>query len=178
MSRSPEAETMRWLERVVVGLNLCPFAKRELQADRIRLVVHRGEEAGIEQRLQALATEFHILDHDPEVGTTLLIFEDSLGAFEDYLDFLALAEEFLAAEELEGIYQLASFHPDYQFEGSDADDAAHYTNRSPFPMLHILREADVSKALAGYAEPEKIPERNKQVCRELGIEALSALLQG
>ena len=83
----------------------------------------------------------------------------------------------LQSLDYEGTYQLASFHPDYQFDGCDADDATNFTNRSPYPMLHILREDEVTKALDSYPSPETIPERNKQVCRELGIKALLALLR-
>jgi hypothetical protein len=172
MSRSPIDETRHWLEQMVVGLNLCPFAKRELVQDRIRIVEAKGEAP-----LHALAREFQILDNDDEVGTTLLVFPDSLGDFEEYLDTLAAAEEWLQAEGYEGRYQLASFHPDYRFDGSAPDDPANYTNRSPYPMLHLLREEELTQALAGYPDPEGIPARNKAVCRELGIPALSALLK-
>lgn len=177
MSAEAEKETMRWLERAVVGLNFCPFAKREISNQRVRMVALDSDKQGAEAWLQALVSECEILDNDQEVGTTLIIFERALREFEDYLDFVALAEDLLQSAGYEGTYQLASFHPDYQFAGCDADDATNYTNRSPYPMLHILREDEVSKALDSYPSPEAIPERNKQVCRELGIKALSALLR-
>ena len=176
MSAAAENETRRWLERVVVGLNFCPFAKRELLNQRVRVVTLDSDEEEAKAWLQALVSECEILDHDQEVGTTLILFERALREFDDYLDFVALAENLLESLNYEGTYQLASFHPDYQFDGCDADDVTNFTNRSPYPMLHILREDEVSKAVDSHPAPETIPERNKQVCRELGIKALSALL--
>ena len=122
-----------------------------------------------------MAREFQILDNDEEVGTSLLVFPHSMLDFDSYLQFLAAAEELLQVSGYEGIYQLASFHPEYRFAESDAEDPANYTNRSPYPTLHFLREEEMARALEGYANPEDIPERNKQKCRELGVPALSAL---
>ncbi len=177
MTLPVEDETLRWLEQVVVGLNLCPFAKREIASERVRIVAHLEERDSddLEGRLQAVAREFQILDNDEEVGTSLLVFPHSMRDFDDYLQFLEASEELLQVSGYEGIYQLASFHPEYRFAGSDAEDAANYTNRSPYATLHILREDEIARALEGYANPEDIPERNKQKCRELGIPALSAL---
>jgi hypothetical protein len=179
MSTTPTIATRHWLETIVVGLNLCPFAKRELVSDRVRIeVLHPSEGADdLQLRLQALADECELLDKDPDVGTTLLVFPGALEDFHDYLDFLALAEDLLHSLGYEGVYQLASFHPAYQFADSAEDDPANYTNRSPYPMLHLLREAQLTEVLKDYPSPEKIPERNQEVCRELGIPALVALLK-
>lgn len=179
MSSTPEIATRHWLETLVVGLNLCPFARRELVRDRVRIEVlppSEGADDG-QLRLQALAAECQILDNDPGVATTLLVFPGVLEGFHDYLDFLALAEDLLHSLGYEGIYQLASFHPSYQFADSDEDDPANYTNRSPYPTLHLLREAQLTEVLDDYPAPEEIPERNKEVCRALGIPALAALLK-
>jgi hypothetical protein len=177
MTQSVEEETRRWLEQVVVGLNLCPFAKRELSAQRVRIALHveSGEGDEFEERLQAVARELQILDNDEDVGTSLLVFPDALRDFDSYLVFLEAAEEYLQVAGYEGTYQLASFHPDYRFAESDPGDPANYTNRSPYPTLHFLREEEMARALEGYPDPEAIPERNKEKCRELGIPALSAL---
>jgi hypothetical protein len=177
MTQSAEDETRVWLAQVVVGLNLCPFAKGELATGRVRIVAHSEETGGddFEGRLQAVAREIQILDNDEEVGTSLLVFPHSMRDFERYLLFLEAAEEYLQSMGYEGTYQLASFHPDYRFAESDAADAANYTNRSPYPTIHFLREREVARALDGYPNPEAIPERNKKKCRELGIPALSAL---
>ncbi len=180
MSQVPEDEVRRWVEHVVVGLNLCPFAKRELDADRVRFVVSGAEGDGNDadlQRLQELAREYQILDSDDEVATTLVIYPRALQSFDAYLDFLALAEEELVGEGHEGRYQLASFHPQYRFAESAEDDAANYTNRSPYPILHILREEQLALAIASHPDPAQIPLRNKEVCRTLGIVALSALMK-
>ncbi len=176
MSESPEELTLRWLTQVVVGLNLCPFAKRELDSGRIRIVT--TSDGDTESYLRELTKECQILDNDEEVATTLLVYDTSLASFDEYLDYLAMAEELLHLEGYEGVYQLASFHPDYRFaDESQVDDAANYTNRSPYPMLHLIREEDVARAVASHPDPAQIPVRNKRVCRELGIPALSALLK-
>jgi len=128
----------RWVEDLVVGLNLCPFAGRELVRNRVRFVV--TEATTEEQLLAALETELALLNNDPAVETTLLIHPDVLQDFFDYNQFLDTADQLLVHTELEGVYQVASFHPDYQFAGTAAYDAENFTNRSPYPMLHILRE--------------------------------------
>ena len=112
----------------------------------------------------------------PEVQTSLLIYPYGLESFDAYLDFLAIAEELLQVQAYEGIFQLASFHPQYCFDGALLDDPANYTNRSPYPMLHLLRESSLEKALANYPEPEKIPQHNIALTRQLGLATLEKLL--
>ncbi|TNE78708.1 MAG: DUF1415 domain-containing protein, partial [Gammaproteobacteria bacterium] len=131
--------TRKWVEDVVVGYNLCPFAKRELVRNRVRFVV--SEATTEDELLRDLHAELHRLDDEPEIETTLLIHPHALTDFGAYNDFLDAADGLLAFLEMDGIYQIASFHPDYQFEGTDPEAAENYTNRSPFPMLHLLREA-------------------------------------
>ncbi len=172
----PVAETQRWLERIVIGLGICPFAKSVFDAKRIRYQVSMP--ASVSALLEELVAEFRHLDDNSETSTTLLIYPEGLENFEEYLDVLAAAGERLAAEGFEGTYQIASFHPEYVFDGSDADDAANLTNRAPYPILHILREDEMEKVLATHPSPEKIPERNVKVCRELGHEGLRLTLMG
>ena len=132
-----EQATRDWLEQVVIGLNLCPFAHREFANDRVRFAI---TDATTElQLLQSLESELQLLFGDPSIETTLLIHPQALGDFADYNQFLDLADGLLVQMNLEGIFQIASFHPDYQFDGTSPGDAENYTNRSPYPTLHILR---------------------------------------
>ncbi len=169
------AETSAWLERVVIGLGLCPFAKAVHVKQQIRYRV--TDVSAPSDLLAVLADELRALaDADPElVDTTLLIHPHVLGSFLDYNDFLTDADDKLNELELDGELQIASFHPDYCFAGADADDPANYTNRSPYPMLHLLREASVSRAVASFPDPGTIFERNIATLRELSPERLAAL---
>lgn len=166
--------TQKWLTSFIIAYNICPFASREQQNDSIRYRVAHAVD--MENALEVLMDECALLDADSTVATSLLIFAKCFADFDDYLDLLAIAEQLLSESGYDGIYQLASFHPNYCFEGSDEQDAANYTNRSPYPMLHIIRETSLSAALANYPDPEAIPERNIRHTRELGIEKLRALL--
>lgn len=168
--------TQTWLASFIIAYNICPFAKREQQRNSIRYHVTRPED--LPGALEAVITECEYLDSHAETETTLVIFPDLFADFEDYLDLLALAEQLLQDQGYAGTYQLASFHPDYRFESAtpDIEDAADYTNRSPYPMLHIIRETSIDRALATYPDPENIPARNIQLTRELGLEKLKALL--
>lgn len=171
--------TRRWVERFVVGLNLCPFAAPLLRdGDRGRLRIAVCTATDIEQLATAVLDELELLRATPEaeLTTSLLVFERALADFDDYLDFLALAEDLLHDSGLEGSLQIASFHPDYQFEGSPVHDVANFTNRAPYPMLHFLREDTVSRALERYADPEAIPLRNIERLRALGNDAVRELL--
>jgi hypothetical protein len=165
----------RWVEDLVVGLNLCPFAGRELVRNRVRFAV--TEAATEEQLLAALGTELSLLNDNAAVETTLLIHPDVLQDFIDYNQFLDTAERLLVQAELEGVYQIASFHPDYQFAGTAVGDAENFTNRSPYPMLHILREASLALSIAAYPDVEQIPVRNIEQMKSLGREKLQSLIQ-
>ena len=168
------AATRDWVERFVVARNICPFARRELVNETIRFVeVAAGE---WEPALEALVEECRRLDETPGIETTLLVLRPGLEEFDDYLDFLAVAEALLLEQGYEGIYQLASFHPDYCFAGAKADDPANFTNRAPWPTLHLLREAGLERALEHYPDPEAIPERNIEAMRQLGSERLAVEL--
>ncbi len=164
----------RWVEQVVIGLNLCPFAKAELLDNRIRFAV---SQATSEQQLLAdLQTELQRLDRETGVETTLLIHPSVLTDFDGYNQFLDLADGLLRSLQREGIYQIASFHPDYQFAGTEPDDAENYTNRAPYPLLHLLREASLEQAIDNYPGVEQIPQRNIDLLESMGREKMQALL--
>src|SRR6056297_751823 len=168
------AATRKWVEEVVVGYNLCPFAKRELVRNRVRFVVSEAKTE--DELLQALHSELQRLEDEPEIETTLLIHPGVLQAFAPYNEFLDAADGLLANLDMEGVYQIASFHPDYQFEGTEPDAAENYTNRSPFPMLHLLREASLEAAIDSYPDVDGIPEKNIELMNELGSDKMRSIL--
>ena len=167
-------KTRQWLEAVVVGLNFCPFAKRELRRNAVRFAVNGSGDIG--DALQQLIVECGILDAQPEIETTLLILPESYTEFLDYLDLVGMAEDLLAEQGYEGVYQVASFHPDYCFADAEAEDAANYTNRSPFPMLHLLREASLDNAIDSHPDIDSIPVNNMKKARALGADYFRKLL--
>ncbi|WP_136064373.1 DUF1415 domain-containing protein [Modicisalibacter radicis] len=166
------AATRAWVERFVVAHNLCPFAAPEIRRDRVRYVDVSARD--VEGALHTLIDECRRLDEQPAIETTLLILTSGVADFDDYLDLLGLAEALLEAEGYEGVYQLASFHSDYCFDGAEPDDPANATNRSPWPMLHLLREDSLSRALDNHPDPHAIPERNVALMRRLGNARLDA----
>lgn len=168
------AQTRHWLDSVVVGLNFCPFAGRELQRQSIYFQV--SNETSLEANLHLFIEECLRLDQSTDIETSLLIFANGFEQFEDYLELVELANNLLGKQGYEGIYQVASFHPDYCFEGLTESDAANYTNRSPFPMLHLLREASLARVLEHYPDPAQIPERNISRARQLGLEKMKQML--
>ncbi|MCR2745736.1 DUF1415 domain-containing protein [Limnobacter parvus] len=168
--------TRSWVENVVVAFNLCPFAKRELVKDRVRFVVSKANNEAV--LLDELARELALLNSNESIETTLLIHPQVLQDFFQYNDFLEVADALLVEMDLEGIYQVASFHPDYQFGGTEPSDAENYTNRSPYPMLHLLREDSLTLAIDNYPDVDLIPERNIQCMNEQGADKLRAILAG
>lgn len=164
------ASTQNWLEKAVIGLNLCPFARAVHIKKQIRYFV--SEARTPEALLQDLINEFEVLaEANPEkLETTLLIHPYVLTDFLDYNEFLDVADEALEDADLDGILQVASFHPDYQFADTEVDDIENFTNRSPFPTLHLLREESIDKAVQAFPEADAIYEKNVQTLRELGIE--------
>ena len=168
-------QTRAWVRDFIVAHNICPFARKELQRGGIHYQVSQEHKVGAV--LSGLIEMCQRLDEDDSTGTLLFILPVSFHNFIDYLDLLDMANDLLCKQGYEGVYQLASFHPDYCFEGVDSDDAGNYTNRSPYPMLHIIREAELEKALEKYPHPESIPERNIAYCRKLGNAALANILQ-
>lgn len=169
------AQTKVWLERAVIGLNLCPFAKSVHIKNQIRYVVSPAQTP--EELAVDLVAELEVLaEANPEkIDTTLLIHPYVMQDFLDYNDFLEVADATVEELDLDGILQVASFHPEYQFEGTEFDDIDNYTNRAPFPTLHLLREESIDKAVAAFPEAEEIYEKNIQTLRALGHEGWKKL---
>lgn len=168
-------QTQKWVQEVVVRHNFCPFAHPVVKNDAVRYQIIAPEES--ESLLRILADECAYLEAHPEVATTLLVFETLAEDFYDFLDCVAEADHWIEASRFYGVFQLATFHPDYVFAGSQYSDPANFTNRSPFPMLHILREEELETALANWREPEQIPERNIRLAREKGGRHFADILQ-
>lgn len=170
-----EADMRRWLERAVIGLNLCPFAKAVHAKAQIRYAVYLpGDDAALIDMLLAEADELAALDASVR-DTTLLIAPNTLADFLDFNDFTARAERRLARAGFDGVFQLASFHPRFQFAGTDAEDIGNATNRAPYPTLHLLREDSVSRAVEAFPEAEAIFERNIETLEALGPDGWAAL---
>lgn len=167
-----ELMSRSWVETMVVGLNLCPFASPVVRKNTLRYAICDSTDEA------ALSSAFlNELDHiqnasEDEVATTLLVMPAAVKDFYDYLDLLDHFERLLKQSGLSGIFQLASFHPMYLFGGVDPDDLSHWTNRAPYPMVHIIRENQMSRVLSHYKDPDEIPERNIQLMHELGKEGL------
>ncbi|MDE2076728.1 MAG: DUF1415 domain-containing protein [Burkholderiales bacterium] len=164
------AQTQEWLNKAVIGLNLCPFAKLVQVKQQIRFVVSPAQTP--EQLVEDLVNELAMLrDADPEqIDTTLLIHPGVLSDFDDYNVFLDVVDAVVDEMELEGELQVASFHPQYQFEGTEPDDIENYTNRSPYPTLHLLRESSIERAVAAFPDAADIYEANMDTLRKLGLE--------
>ncbi|HEY6942801.1 DUF1415 domain-containing protein [Dokdonella sp.] len=169
------AATRRWIERAVIGLNLCPFARAPFTQDRLRITVSRATD--IDALVDDLRKELEWLrDADAhEWETSLLVHPFVLGDFEDYNQFLDVADALLEAMELDGEIQLASFHPQYRFADAGADDIGNATNRSPFPTLHLLRESSIDRAVESGVDTDAIYERNIETLRKLGHHGWEAL---
>ncbi len=169
-------QTLHWIRSFVVEYNICPFAKQVVNQGSLAIQVIHATES--EAMLEALRRAFCLLDEDKRIETILLVFPSSLPDFFDYLDFADRAERFLYTLGYEGIYQLATFHPHYCFAGVDFADVSNYTNRSPYPMLHLLREASIEKAIEYYGDTDQIPENNIATLHQLGLDKVKNLLRG
>lgn len=156
-----------WLEQVVIGLGLCPFAERPFARGRIRLIVSSARDnGGLLREVHAALADLH--QSEPgELETTLIAVPDRLDDFDEFLDFLDTADAMLDAQGWRGTFQLASFHPDYRFADAEEDDRANFTNRAPYPLLHLLREDSVTRAVETVADPAAIPKRNARLLREM-----------
>ncbi|MEE9493005.1 MAG: DUF1415 domain-containing protein [Gammaproteobacteria bacterium] len=164
-----------WVETIVIDLNLCPFAKREWIKKSLRFSIsHANSE---EQLLMDLQAELELMQNDSSTETTLLIHPNVLSDFSDYNQFLDDTDHLLIQKNYVGIYQIASFHPDYQFSNTLPDDVENYTNKSPYPILHLLREDSLEKAIAQYPDSDAIPERNIALLKSMGKEKMQQLLQ-
>jgi uncharacterized protein len=167
--------TKNWIETFVLGLNLCPFARHPYRNDKIRYVVFEGDD--MTQLGEFLVKEMHILDETSPsiIETTLIVLRDTLTNFDEYLEILYALEELLNQLEYDGVYQLVSFHPDYLFEESEPTDVENYTNRSPYPMLHLLREDSVSRTIEAFPEVGDIIERNQDTMNKIGLLAIKKM---
>lgn len=171
------AETRAWVDRAVIGLNLCPFAKAPQVKGQVRYVVSTADDPAA--LLADLVAELERLAEAPpeRLETTLLIHPRVLTDFAEYNDFLAVAEDTVAELDLEGVLQVASFHPQYQFDGTEPDDITNATNRSPYPTLHLIREDSIDKAVAAFPDAEAIYEVNMATMERLGPDGWAALQQ-
>ena len=163
------AQTRLWLEKAVIGLNLCPFAKAVYVKNQVRLIVSKARHA--DGFLEELDRELDLLVATPasEIDTTLLIHPMLFEDFLDFNDFLEIAEGVVDEHGLQGVIQLASFHPRFQFEGTEPDDIGNYTNRAPFAIVHLLREDSVERAIEGFAQVDTIFEKNIATLKALGV---------
>jgi uncharacterized protein len=167
--------TRKWIETVILACEFCPFAGREFARNSIHYNVIRGGD--IERCLERLVEECVLLDAETDIETSLLIFPDAFADFDYFLDLAGIADALLIDRGYEGVYQLASFHPDYCFADEDVNDPANYTNRSPYPTLHLLREASLERVLGDHPDPDLIPQRNIEYARRQGLEQMRALLE-
>ncbi|MBV1776195.1 DUF1415 domain-containing protein [Burkholderiaceae bacterium DAT-1] len=167
--------TRIWLEKAVIGLNLCPFAKAVYVKNQVRIVV--SEARHLDALLELLDDELlYLANVDPEqTDTTLIVIPDLLPDFIDFNDFVGLAEDAVADNGLEGVLQIANFHPQFQFADTQPDDISNYTNRAPFPTLHLIRESSIDRAVAAFPEAEEIFDRNIALMNEMGIDGWNAL---
>ena len=160
-------QTKKWIESVVIGCNFCPFAAKPFNAGNILYTVSNAKTHA--EALRQVMLELYKLDENENTETSLLIFAEGFSSLDEYLDLVDLAESLLADQEYEGIYQVASFHPNYLFAGTNDDDPGNYTNRSIFPMLHFLREESIETALEKFPDPDQIPERNIAFTKQKGL---------
>lgn len=169
--------TRAWVDHAVIGLNLCPFAKAPQVKGQVRYVLSAAEDPAALLADLVRELEFLAERRADQVETTLLVHPRVLTDFAEYNDFLAIAEDTVAELGLEGVLQVASFHPDYQFEGTTPDDITNATNRAPYPTLHLIREESIDRAVAAFPEAETIYEANMATMEQLGPEGWAALQQ-
>lgn len=167
--------TQEWLKDIIIGLNFCPFAKKEWVNNTIDY--HVSVEVKLQKALEELHEQCEKLANEPAIETSLLIYDGGFKSFNAYLELIDYANELIFEWGFEGIFQLASFHPEYCFADEDYDDAANYTNRSPYPTIHIIREASMEKVLSVYKNPEQIPEKNIALARTKGSDYFTSKLK-
>ncbi|NOU52369.1 DUF1415 domain-containing protein [Pseudoalteromonas sp. JBTF-M23] len=163
---TPKQVMQNWVSSVIVKYNFCPFARKEVEQNTIHYQVSQA--TSHDDAVMAMLDECAALDSQPDRETTLLMFEGGFSDFADFLDLVDLANAMLAVQGYEGRYQIANFHPDYVFADSEDDDAANYTNRAPYPTLHLIREQSMARALESYDDPQSIPENNIRLARRKG----------
>jgi len=163
-----------WFEKVVLGLNLCPFAAKPYRQGSIRFEISLA--SNDETCLTDLLVNLNLLDEQPDIDTLVLIIPHHFNLFSHYNQFLDLTDALLKQQGWTGVYQVASFHPDYVFADCDEDDRANWTNRSPYPLLHLIRESSINKAVDSHPDINAIPQRNVELLRSLSDEDLKELL--
>jgi uncharacterized protein len=168
-------QTIAWIQSFIIKYNICPFAKHTVNQETI--AIDLVQPSNVEQALEAMMSTIVRMDQDNKIETALLLFPYLFSDFEDYLDFVSLAEKLLSLSGYEGIYQLATFHPNYCFADVLPTDVSNYTNRSPYPMLHILRESSIEKAIHYYGDTSKIPDANIETMHQLGLDKITRLLK-
>lgn len=168
-------QTLNWIRSFIIEYNLCPFAKGPVNKGALRIKVSESRKKA--QALEELMLEILYLDQHPEIETSVLVFADYFKDFFAYLDFVDLAEQLIVAQDYEGVYQIATFHPEYYFDDVDPDDVTNFSNRSPYPMLHLLREDALEKAIASFGNTDVIPERNMATLRQLGLDKIKSILK-
>lgn len=167
--------TKQWLDEIIIGLNVCPFAKKEFVNNTIRYHLSKTEQ--VKAALHEVIEQCRYLQAHDELETTLIIYSGGFRGFDRYLDLVDYANDLLVESGFEGVFQIASMHPEYCFDGEDYDDASNFTNRSPYPILHLIREASMSRVLSVYNEPEKIPENNIKMAHEKGANFFQQVLK-
>jgi len=167
--------TKQWLDEVIIGLNFCPFAKKEFVNNTI--CYHQSKVEQVKPALKELIEQCHYLQQHEEIETTLLIYSEGFRNFDRYLDLVDYGNDLLIDSGFEGIFQLASMHPEYCFADDDFDDASNFTNRSPYPLIHIIREASMAKVLKVYKNPEQIPEDNMALAERKGSHFFQDILK-
>lgn len=166
--------TKQWIEEVIIGLNFCPFAKKEFVNNTI--YYHESTTDQVKAALHELIEQCRYLQAHDELETTLIIYRDGFRGFDRYLDLVDYGNDLLVDSGFEGVFQLASMHPEYCFDGEDYDDSSNFTNRSPYPVIHIIREASMARVLSVYNEPEKIPENNIALANKKGTTFFQQIL--
>jgi hypothetical protein len=174
LEKDAKTKIWGWLDAVVIGQNLCPFAKVPREKNQVKLIVI--EQQAVAELLTVIADECSFLASNPQTETTLIALRTGLPDFYDYLDTLEMAQQLLADLDYEGVFQLASFHPDYLFAGEPVEAVSHYTNRAPFPMFHLIRETSITRALAYVDDPDAIVSRNIEHADKLGVAFFKSFL--
>ncbi|KXO09708.1 hypothetical protein AKG98_1016 [Moritella sp. JT01] len=168
-------QTLKWVKEIIVKYNICPFAKKELERKSIHCTVLDG--TNLTELLEHVNAEFIRLDTNEDIATTLVVIPKLSGNFDDFLDLIDYANDLLEMQDYEGVYQLAHMHPKYRFDDTTMQDAANFTNRSPYPILHIIREDEMARVLRVFPNPEAIPERNIELLRKKGFAEIKAELE-
>ena len=166
--------TKQWIDEIIIGLNFCPFAKKEFVNNTIHY--HLSNTSQVKPALHDFIEQCQYLQSHDEIETTLIVYDEGFRGFDRYLDLVDYANELLMESGFEGVFQLASMHPEYCFDGIDYDDASNFTNRSPYPIIHIIREASMARVLSVYKEPEKIPENNIKLAQDKGSDYFKKIL--